>query len=351
MTHDTEQACVQAYKKICIIGAGAIGLWLGARLGGVSGVQLSVLARGNTLAALQTNGIVLHSGDTTLKRAVNASNNTHDLGEQDLIIICVKGPALLSVAQQIAPLLGKHTVVLSAMNGVPWWFMQGLAKPYSNHPLISVDATGHISKRILATQVVGSVIHASCTTTSAGVGLHRAGNGIVLGEAMGAAGQECKSDNISVTPRLLALHGLFVQAGFDATVSPRIQQDIWYKLWGNMTMNPISALTGATMDVILADNLLRGYATRIMLEAQAIGEKLGLPIAQDPQARHEITAKLGAVKTSMLQDVEANRSIELDALVTAVRELGLITQTPTPNMDGLLGLVRVFGRQRGIYPT
>jgi 2-dehydropantoate 2-reductase len=142
---------------------------------------------------------------------------------------------------------------------------------------------------------------------------------------------------------------LLVKAGFNATVSERIQKDVWFKLWGNMTMNPISAITGATTDKILDDDLLRGFASNVMLEAKAIGERLGIPIAQAPEERHAMTRKLGAFKTSMLQDAEAGKGIELEAMLGAVRELGVVTSVPTPFTDGLMGLTRVFARERGLY--
>jgi 2-dehydropantoate 2-reductase len=173
---------------------------------------------------------------------------------------------------------------------------------------------------------------------SAGTVQHHFGNGLIIGETSGES-----------TPRVQALAAILLKAGFNATVSQQIQRDVWFKLWGNMTVNPISAITGATTDKILDDNLLRGFASNVMLEAKTIGERLGIPIVQVPEDRHALTRKLGAFKTSMLQDAEAGKAIELDALLTVVRELGVLTGVDTPFVDALLGLSRVFARQRGLY--
>jgi len=182
-------------------------------------------------------------------------------------------------------------------------------------------------------------VHASCSVDAPGVIRHHFGDGLIVGEPSGAN-----------TPRVQALHALLQKAGFNATLSPQIQKDIWFKLWGNMTVNPISALTGATSDRLLDDALVRGFMSRVMLEARAIGECIGIPIAQEPEDRHAITRKLGAFKTSMLQDVEAGKPVELDALVSAVRELGQMTGVATPFTDALLGLSRLHARGLGLYP-
>jgi 2-dehydropantoate 2-reductase len=242
------------------------------------------------------------------------------------------------VAQQIGPLIGPNTVVLTAMNGVPWWFLQGFGGPVQNRALASVDPEGRIARAIPAPHVVGCVVHASCSVDAPGVIRHHFGDGLIVGEPSGRA-----------TARVQALHALLQQAGFNAALSPQIQKDIWYKLWGNMTVNPVSALTGATTDLILDDALVRGFISSVMLEAKAIGERIGIPIAQEPEDRHAVTRKLGAFKTSMLQDVQAGKPVELDALVSAVRELGTLTDVPTPFTDALLGLSRLQSRALGLY--
>ena len=326
-----------SFNKVAIVGAGAIGGWMGVHLAR-AGVQLSVLARGDTLAALQKNGLQLHHAGELHAVPVTASNDAATLGVQDLVVISVKAPALASVAQQVGPLIGPNTVVLTAMNGVPWWFLQGFGGPVQNRALASVDPEGSIARAIPAPHVVGCVVHASCSVDAPGVIRHHFGDGLIVGEPSGQA-----------TARVQALHALLQQAGFNATLSPQIQKDIWYKLWGNMTVNPVSALTGATTDLILDDELVRGFISSVMLEARAIGERIGIPIAQEPEDRHAVTRKLGAFKTSMLQDVQASKPVELDALVSAVRELGTLTDVPTPFTDALLGLSRLQSRVLGLY--
>ena len=326
------------FNKVAIVGAGAIGGWMGMHLAR-AGVQISVLARGDTLTALQRNGLQLHQGGELHHMPVKASNDAAELGVQDLVVISVKAPALASVAQQIGPLIGQGTVVLTAMNGVPWWFLQGFGGPVQGQSLGTVDPQGTIARAIPAQHVIGGVVHASCSVDAPGVIRHHFGDGLIVGEPSGAN-----------TPRVQALHVLLQKAGFNATLSPQIQKDIWFKLWGNMTVNPISALTGATSDRLLDDALVRGFMSRVMLEARAIGECIGIPIAQEPEDRHAITRKLGTFKTSMLQDVEAGKPVELDALVSAVRELGQMTGVATPFTDALLGLSRLHARGLGLYP-
>ena len=325
--------------QICIYGVGAIGGWIGARVAQQPGVQLNAVARGATLQALQTHGLRLHSGDQTLHARVRASDQPQDLGVQDLVVLAVKAPALPDVAARIAPLIGPDTVVLTAMNGVPWWFLQGFGGAHANTALSSVDPQGEIAQRIPGAHIVGGVVHASCSVQGPGEIAHHFGNGLIVGEPTGAP-----------QARTRDLHALLTQAGFEATLSTQIQKDIWYKLWGNMTVNPVSAITGATTDRIMNDPLLLDFISRVMLEARAIGERIGIPIAQAPEDRHRVTRQLGAFKTSMLQDVQAGRAVELDALVSSVRELGQITGVDTPFTDALLGLARVHAQVHGLYP-
>ena len=327
------------FKKVAIVGAGAIGGWMGVHLA-QAGAQVSVLARGDTLQALQKSGLQMHQGGTLHSVPVSASNDAATLGVQDLVVISVKAPALASVAAQVGPLIGPNTVVLTAMNGVPWWFLQGFGGPVAGRSLSSVDPEGAIAQALPAQHIIGCVVHASCSVDAPGVIRHHFGDGLIVGEPSG-----------EISPRVQALHALLQQAGFNATLSPQIQKDIWYKLWGNMTVNPVSAITGATTDRILDDELVRGFISNVMLEAKAIGERIGIPIAQAPEDRHAMTRKLGAFKTSMLQDVQAGKPVELDALVSAVRELGQLTQVATPFTDALLGLSRLHARGLGLYPA
>ncbi|MBY0410121.1 MAG: 2-dehydropantoate 2-reductase [Burkholderiaceae bacterium] len=324
--------------KACIYGAGAIGSWLGMALA-QGGGTVSMVARGAALKALQTEGLRMHRADGTRAQApVNASNDPAALGVQDLVVVAVKAPALPEVAQALSPLIGSDTLVLIAMNGVPWWFLEGVSGVARGQALQSVDAGGTIARAIAARHVVGSVAHTSCSIEAPGVVRQHFGNRLIVGEPDG-----------SHSARVTALAEVLQRGGLEVEVSTHIQKDIWYKLWGNLTVNPISALTGATTDRILDDELVRGFVSLVMLEAKAIGEKLGLPIDQQPDDRHAVTRKLGAFKTSMLQDVEAGKPLEIDALVGAVHELGQITHTPTPHTDALLGLVRLMAQTRGLY--
>ncbi|MEO8024470.1 2-dehydropantoate 2-reductase [Polaromonas sp.] len=325
-------------QKACIYGAGAIGGWTGVGLA-AAGCKVSVVARGATLEALNSQGLRVVSAAGTRSAAVQASADPAALGVQDLVIIAVKAPALLDVARHIAPLIGPDTLVLTAMNGVPWWFFHGFGGSYAGTTLKAVDATGEIAAAIPAANVIGCVVHASCSVDAPGLIRHHFGNGLIIGEPSGAQ-----------SPRVQALAELLVRAGFAASVSAQIQKDAWYKLWGNMTVNPISAFTGATTDRILGDELVRDFISKIMLEAKEIGARIGIPIDQQPEDRHAVTLKLGAFKTSMLQDVEAGKAVELDALVSVVKELGELTQVPTPFTDALLGLSRLHARVHGLYP-
>ncbi len=324
--------------KVCIVGAGAIGGFLGARLAVAGRAQVSAVARGATLIALREHGWRLRSADALVQAPCRASDRPTELGLQDLIVIAVKGPALGDAARGLAPLLGPHTLVLPAMNGVPWWFCQGVAG-VGDAPLQSVDPGGVVAGAIPQAQVIGAVVHASTFTPEPGLVQHKMGQGLIVGEPQGG-----RSERVARVADLLS------HAGFDVTQSANVRYDIWYKLWGNLTMNPVSAITGATIDRILTDPLLRNFCSAAMLEAAAVGARLGCTIAQTPEDRHAVTARLGAFKSSMLQDVEAGRAIELDAIVTAVHEIGQRLGIATPNIDALLGLTRLFGRVHGLYP-
>jgi 2-dehydropantoate 2-reductase len=324
-------------KKVCIYGAGAIGGWIGVRLA-QAGCRVSVVARGATLNALQAHGLQLRSGDETIHAAVHASADPAALGPQDLVVVAVKAPAMAEVARAIGPLLGPDTVVLTAMNGVPWWFFEGFGGAHQGTRLKAVDPDGAIGRAIPARHIVGCVVHASCSLDGPGRVRQHFGNKLIIGEPSGEQ-----------TGRVQALAALLQRAGFELALSEQIQKDAWYKLWGNMTVNPVCAMTGATADLILGDELVRGFISSVMLEAREIGARIGIPIAQQPEDRHQVTRKLGAFKPSMLQDVEAGKPVELDALVTVVKELGELTGVATPFTDALLGLSRLHARVHGLY--
>ena len=324
-----------AIRRVAIVGAGAIGIWIGARLA-QAGCQLSALARGATLSALRSDGLRLQSGTKPLiQAAVQASDRAVDLGEQDLVVIALKAPTLAEVAQ----LIGPHTLILTAMNGVPWWFFDGFGGELAGTRLQSIDPEGRIAAALPSAQVLGAVVHASCAVSEPGLVQHHFGQGLVIGEPAGG-----------LSPRVQALAQLLERVGFETETSGCIQRDIWFKLWGNMTVNPISALTGATTDLIMDDELLRQAISGMMLEARDIGARIGLPIDQSPEERHAVTRKLGRFKTSMLQDFEAGKPVELDALLSAVRELGQRTGVATPLIDALLAMARLQARIKGLYP-
>jgi 2-dehydropantoate 2-reductase len=325
--------------RICIYGAGAIGILAGARLAATGRHEVAAVARGATLAALDEHGWRLRTGAGLVRGPARASESPAALGPQDLVIVTVKAPALADVARRIGPLLGPDTIVLPAMNGVPWWFCEGLPGPAAGRPLASVDPDGAIAAGIPLDHVVGCVVHAAAYVSEPGVALHSMGQGLVVGEPRGGVSQ-----------RVAALKSVLEDAGFETTASDRIQRDIFYKLWGNMTTNPISAITGATTDRIVGDDVVRELMTRAMHEAARVGERMGCAITQTPEQRQEITRSLGAFKTSMLQDVEAGRAIELDSLVGTVRELGRLVGVETPTIDAIFGLTRLFGRVHGLYP-
>ncbi|GAA2380052.1 2-dehydropantoate 2-reductase [Dactylosporangium salmoneum] len=308
--------------RVCVVGAGAVGAVFGARIAG----PLSVLARGATLDALRERGWSLDGA----ARPVTASDDPAALGEQDVVILTVKAHALPALAPSLRPLLGPDTVVVPALNGVPWWF-------FPDRSLRSVDPDGTVAATIARSRVIGCVVHLSAAVTAPGQAALVAGNGLILGEPDGGP-----------SARLDAVADLL--GGFDVTRSADVRRDVWYKLWGNMTVNPISALTGATADRILDDELVNAFAHAVMREAAAIGARIGCPIEQSPSDRNAVTRRLGAFKTSMLQDAEAGRPLELDAMLGAAREIAQVAGVPTPSLDALLGLARLAARQRGLYP-
>ncbi len=324
--------------KICIVGAGAIGGFLGTRLA-VTDSEVTTVARGATAQALRKHGWRLESGGALITTPVRVAEAPVELGVQDLVVIAVKGPALASVAASIAPLLGAQTTVLTAMNGVPWWFFQGFGGGSEGMQLGSVDPEGKISAAIAAPSVIGCVVHASCMTPEPGLAANVAGKRLIFGEPRGGS-----------SPRLTAVGELFRAAGFEVDLSDCIQRDIWYKLWGNMTMNPVTALTGATADRVLDDALVNGFCQGVMAEAKTIGARIGCAITETPEQRNAVTRKLGAFRPSMLQDVEAGRPVEIDVLLAAPREIGAALGLSTPYLDALLGLARLHAQMRGLYP-
>lgn len=324
--------------KICIYGAGAVGGFIGAQLAH-AGYEMNAVDQGVTLKALREHGLRLQSDGIFLTEKVHATDDPAELGVQDLVIIAVKATALVYVAQRIAPLIGPDTIVMTAMNGVPWWFFDGFGGEYAGTRVDSVDPDGSIAAAIPSRNVMGCVVHGSFSLNEPGFVRHGFGNRLIIGEPDG-------SDSV----RVRKLEQLLGKADLEILVSRNIQSDIWFKLWGNMTMNPVSALTGATCDHILDDPLVNRFCLDVMAEAARIGAKIGCPIGQSGEERNAVTRKLGAFKTSMLQDIEAGKAVELDALVSVVREIGRKVGESTSNIDALLGLARLQARVRGLYP-
>lgn len=327
--------------RVCVVGAGAIGGFIGTRLAG-AGIPTAAVARGATGAALERHGWRLRMGSTLMQAPVDAVTDPDDsalLGVQDLVVLAVKGPAVRAASRAVEPLLGPNTVVLTAMNGVPWWFLNGLGGDLSESRLASIDPDGAVAAAIPVRNVIGGVVHATCTVSEPGLVEHGVGQGLVIGEPLGGD-----------TDRVRALAAVLTKAGFDVTTSPRIQTDVWYKLWGNMTMNPVSVLTGATCDLILDDPLVNEFCLSVMEEAAAIGARIGCPVRQSGRERNQVTRKLGAFKTSMLQDAETGKVLEIDSLLAAAKELADRTGVRTPFLDALLGLTRLNARVRDLYP-
>lgn len=318
--------------KIAVVGAGAIGGWLAVRLA-QAGENVSLLARGRTLEAIKARGLTLVSGSQTEQVRFLASDNADELGAQDLIIVGVKGPAMTEVAPSVAAMMHAETAVLPAMNGILWWFTDGVDGTLSGSTLESIDPGGRIAALIPPAHVLGCVVHASCSTRAPGEIVHTQGKRLIIGEPR--HGQ---------TQRLERVCQRLSDAGLTIEPSRHIQTDVWFKLWGNMTMNPISALTGALTNQILDDELVRRFALGVMSEASELGARIGCPIRESGEDRMALTRKLGGIKTSMLQDVEAGRRLEIDALLAAPREIAAKVGLATPTMDALHGLVRLYAR-------
>jgi len=322
--------------QLAIVGAGAIGSLFGVPLAR-RGYDVSVLARGATLQALRTGNWTLERDGVRLEAKVHASESASTLGVQDIIVVAVKGPALVDAARALQPMIGRDTIVVPAMNGVPWWFLLEGGGSFPPTRLKTVDPDGLVALKIPLRHVVGCVVHASAYVSAPAHVVHQGGNTLVFGEPCGGA-----------SARVSGLAKLFTDAGFDIVQSDNVRRDIWYKLWGNMTMNPISAMVRASSDRILADELVRAFMLRVMAEAKEIGRHIGCEIDEGGEARMEVARKLGAFKTSMLQDAEAGRPLEIDSLVAAPHEIARLLGLEAPDLDTLLGLSRLYARSLGL---
>jgi len=323
--------------KICIFGAGAIGGYMGVKLA-QAGADVSLVARGPHLAAMQKNGLTLIEEDQTTNVAVTASDNPADLGVQDYIIVTLKAHSVPPVVSKMAPLIGEHTTIVSGVNGLPWWYFHKLGGDLDGTRLASVDPDNAQWDGFGPDRVLGCVVYPAAEVIEPGVIKHIEGNRFSLGEPDGS-----KSD------RAVALSQALSQAGLKAPVRPKLRDEIWVKLWGNLSFNPISALTHATLDVLCTDEGTRQVARNMMVEAQQIAEALGVKFPIDVDRRIAGGAAVGAHRTSMLQDLDQGRPMEIDALVTSVQELGRVTGIATPTIDTVLALLRLRARSAGLY--
>ena len=323
--------------KVCIFGAGAIGGYMGVKLA-KAGADVSLVARGPHLAAMQEKGLTLIEEGETTTVPVTASDDPAALGVQDYVIVTLKAHSVPPVVSKMAPLIGPNTTIVSGVNGVPWWYFHKLEGTHEGTRLQSVDPGNVQWDGFGPDRVLGCVVYPAAEVIEPGVIKHIEGNRFSLGEPDG-----------SKSERALALSKILSNAGLKAPVRPKLRDEIWVKLWGNLSFNPISALTHATLDVLCTDEGTRVVARNMMVEAQEIAERLGVKFPIDVDRRIAGGAAVGAHRTSMLQDLDQKRPMEIDALVASVQELGRVTDVATPTIDTVLGLIRLRARTAGLY--
>jgi 2-dehydropantoate 2-reductase len=322
--------------KICIFGAGAIGGLMGAKLAAKGDVDVTFIARGPHLAAMRENGVKLISEGVEQIVHPRCVESAEEAGPQDYVLVTLKAHSLPSAAKQMQPLLGTDTAIVSAVNGIPWWYFHGLGGAYEGRIVQSVDPEGQVSALLPPSRAIGCIVYPAAEVTAPGVIEHSYGDRFSLGEPDG-----------SRSPRAQALSEALIAAGFKAPVRPKIRDELWVKLWGNMAFNPISALTTATLDVLTGDEGQRGVARAMMLEGQRVAEALGVRFAIDVDKRIAGAAEVGAHKTSMLQDLERGRPMEIEALLGAVVELADWVGEAAPISRTVLALVRARARAAG----
>ena len=323
--------------KVCIYGAGAIGGYLGVQLAQTD-AEVSLVARGAHLEAMQQNGLKLLVSDQQRVEKVRATANPAELGVQDFVIICLKAHSITGAIDAMKPLLGSHTRIVTAVNGVPYWYFYKHGNQFEGSTLESIDPGGRQWKELGPERGIGCIVYPATELEAPGVIRHVYGDKFPVGEASG-----------ETTADVQNLSKLLEAAGLKAPILDRIRDEIWLKLWGNVCFNPISALTHATLDVIASDPATRALSKAMMLEAQAIAETFGVKFRVDVERRIEGARKVGAHKTSMLQDLERGRPMEIDPLVTVVQEMGRMTNIPTPAIDAVLGLVIQRAKVAGLY--
>jgi 2-dehydropantoate 2-reductase len=329
--------------KVCIYGAGAIGAHIGVLMK-LAGIDVSLVARGANLEAIKANGLKLITkvdGVEVEKVArMKAVQNPEELGPQDYVISTLKAHQAWEAADQMRPLFGPNTAVVTAQNGVPWWYFHGLEGPYAEMQIESVDPQGRQWSAIGPGRVIGCTVYPAAEIIAPGVIKHTYGDRYNLGEP-----------NRQITPRVTALGQAFEAAGLKCKVYEDIRDDIWLKLWGNLCFNPISALTHATLDVVATEPGTRSVARAMMAEAETLARKMGIHFRVDIERRINGAASVGAHRTSMLQDLDKKRPIELDALLTAVQEMARLVEVATPTIDIVLALTQQMGRVAGVYPV
>lgn len=323
---------------ICVFGAGAVGSWIAAKLALSTAANVTLVARGAHLQAIQTNGLTLKSGADTQRIKVAAHARASDIGPQDYVLMTVKATALQQAARDVAPLLGADTVVVPALNGIPWWFFQGFDGPLRDVNLRTLDPDAALTKQLDIARVIGCVVYPGVSVPQPGVVQHSVGERVVIGEPSGER-----------TSRVGRLAAIMTAAGFDTPISDNIRREIWFKLWGNMNVNPSSLLTSATIGGLTRDPLVHEFLLSTMSEAEAVCQALGIQLPMTREDRMAITHKLASVKTSMLQDAERGRPIELDAILGSVVEIGARLGIAMPGLRALYGLARVNGASRGLY--
>ena len=319
--------------KICIFGAGAIGGLVGAKLARKAEADVSLIARGAHLAAMESNGLTLKQDGETFTVRPRVTSDSKTLGPQDFVIVTVKANALTSVLDQLQPLIGNDTAVLFAQNGVPWWYFYKHGGPYDGHTIESVDPGGEIWKRIGPERALGSVVWQAASLESPGVIAHHYGERMPIAEPSGE-----KSERAQVLSRFL------VSAGIKSPVRGNLRDEIWLKLWGNLSFNPVSVLTLGTLDQLAGDTNTRRVILAMMQESRAVGEALGVKFTVDAEERMEMASKVGSHRTSMLQDVEAGRPNELDCLLGAVIELAHLVGIATPTLNIVYDLTKFRSR-------
>ena len=323
--------------KIGIFGAGAIGGFLGARLA-AAGAEVTFIARGPHLAAMQANGVRLISEGESITVHPRCLADPAEAGVQDYVVVTLKAHSLPAAAPQIAKMMGPGSALVTGINGVPYWYFHGLDGPWRDRRVRAVDPEGTLWDVLPPSRAIGCVVYPAAEVVEPGVIAHSYGDRFSLGEPDG-----------SRSARIEALSKLLIGAGLKAPVRPRIRDEIWIKLWGNLAFNPLSALTLATLDRLTGEPALRALCKGMMLEAKPVAEALGTRFAIDVERRIDGAAEVGEHKTSMLQDLERGRPMEIDALLGAVVELGEVTSRGMPLCRAVLALVRERARQAGCY--